>query len=401
MSPSTRVGPRDLGGIAMRLRAQGRAEAATRYATDPRRGTRGRDGLRMPRPFERKDPSLNFRPVLLAGLGDWAGLAEWCEIYEAEGWQLREWNSPTYTARVLTAVACGAALAPQPHVFALREALNRWLDLLALLAAPAPPLPMVGDYGSTAIVVERRASWIRHAVLPAGMRANRWTCLDHGANALFALATRPDAGSIARKILRRDERRPQPPDDPREHTRPAPDRAEVAFACLWRRLRPAWAPPGSTGQTKKRLARTAPLDGVRMDQRRRAAGGDRSALEGIVAGLTSTHRRRPLRTWGRLEVRIQRAGPKGETRLTQALTALSAVTSRNKGAVTAAAIRGGHQEIQAVSPLKPNAPPPRRLEWRLQGCFAEAPGRGRQSLLPWLARPAIDLLVTNGGVKRL
>lgn len=109
MTPASTVGPRDLGGISMYWRAAGDDRRALAFAADPRRGKRGRDGLRDP--DTSRDVSCNFRPPLLAGLGDWDGLVDWVDRYEIEGWQLREWNSPTYTARVLVSLIVGQRLA--------------------------------------------------------------------------------------------------------------------------------------------------------------------------------------------------------------------------------------------------------------------------------------------------
>ena len=377
--PATAVGPRDLGGIALRLRAQGRVEAAVRWASDPRRGKRGRDGLRMPN-LERGDPSCNFRPVLLAALGDWEGLADWCRLYDEAGWQLREWGSPTYTARVLAAVAVGAAQAPAgPERAAMRRCLNRWLDLLALIAVPAPPRPLWGDYGGVRLEIARPTRWTC-AIAPAGMRANRWTALQHSADGLLDMATAPD-GRLAHRVRRRDARRPRPPDDPREHVRPAPDRADVTFAHVWREL---------AGREKD-----APLHKARRDGRRAAVRGGRDALERIVGELISSHSRTPLRTWGPLEVRIQRR--RYGAMLQEVLVALSRATSRNKGAVTAARLTPETLFIQAVSPLRASSPQP-DVSWTDLGCTAES--GPRRSTVRWLERPEIDLVVSRRGVER-
>ena len=358
--PATAVGPRDLGGIALYWRAHGRPDLAEAFASDPRRGRRRRDGLRDP--DAGRDVSMNFRPVLLAGLGDWQGLADWVERYEREGWQLREWNSPTYTSRVLTALVVGAALADRgAHRLALRRAATDWCDLLALMATPARAGVRTGEYGG-----ERVRTRVRNLhVTPVGMRANRWTALANGATDLLGLLIEwPGARRRALAKARRQDRRQPMPTDPASHTRPISDR---------------------------NLATVLALEGSHV------SGPRRESLRGVVRGeqewvrlaanrLLSSR----IRAWGRLTVRIQRRG-------TTVVAALSRATSWQKGAVTAAHLEPLGIDIQAVSPLRAVSRAP-RIKWDARGCTAVCRVSGRSNRVLWLDDPVVDLLIDADGV---
>ncbi len=367
--PSTRVGARDLGDIALYWRAQGRPDLAKAFATDPRRGRRARDGLRFPN-LDR-DSSCNFRPVLLAGLGDWRGLVDWCDSYYAEGWQLREWNSPTYTARVLAALCVGAAQATGIERRRLREAVHCWAQLLALMSAVAPRLPLSALYGDAPIEVpdtrrfRRGRPWF--AIAPAGMQANRWTALQHGADAVLHVLIDPMAAARIRgEDMHKQRRRPMP-EDPAAHRRPVPGRsAAVVSAAVSGR----------------------PL--LQQPMKNLIAGCIRGEEEEAAIRIARNIERSRLRTWRHLRVRIQRRGP-------TVLAALSRATSSQKGAVTAARLSPAGLAIQAVSPPRPRSPQP-RVEWTDEGVEAVARDGSVRSTIPWLDDPWVDLTISRHGV---
>lgn len=361
MPPSTAVGARDLGDIALYWRAMQRPDLAEAFATDPRRGKRARDGLRFPN-LDR-DSSCNFRPVLLAGLGDWKGLADWCRSYFEFGWQLREWNSPTYTARVLAAIAVGAAQAPAHSAerTVLREALQRWVDLLALMAVLRPAAPLRGRYGTTEIEVNRLPHWERIAIAPAGMRANRWTALQHGANGVLNALLNPQ---VAAKFRARDKARPAMPVIPTVHERPIPGRSKAVVSALPRVL--------SRG-------RCAQLHDV--------IRGDRKAIAIVAKRLRNSK----LKTWRHLRVRIQRRG-------IVVFVALSRTTSAQKGGVTAARISPRGLEMQAVSPLRSVSRQP-SVKWNATGVTAVAHDGSARSTMEWLTDPWVDLTIDRHGVE--
>ena len=57
--------------------------------------------------------------------------------------------------------------------------------------------------------------------------------------------------------------------------------------------------------------------------------------------------------------------------------------------------------IQAVSPLRASSPQP-DVVWDAAGCHASSTWRGvtHDSVVRWLERPVIDLVVTRRGVER-
>ncbi len=358
--PATEVGPRDLGDIALYWRAHGRRDLAEAFARDPRRGRGRRDGLLL-RNTDR-DNSMNFRPVLLAGLGDWPGLVDWVRRYEREGWQLREWNSPTYTGRVLTALVVGAALADRrADRLALSRAVREWCDLLALLAVPARPGVRTGEYGG-----ERVRTRVRNLhVCPTGMRANRWTALCSGATDLLGLLIGwPHARRHAAAKARRQERRHPMPTDPRSHRKPISGRELAAVLALG-------------GQH---------LSGPVRDRLRRVVRGEERAVRQCATRLVES----PIRAWGGLRVRVQR-------RERLVVAAVDRATSWQKGAVTAARLDPRGIEIQAVSPLRRVSRAP-GVKWDSRGCEAVCQVSGRRSLVPWLDERVVDLRIDAAGV---
>ena len=368
--PATRVGARDLGDIALYWRAHGRPDLAKAFATDPRRGKRARDGLRFPN-LDR-DSSCNFRPVLLAGLGDWNGLIDWCGSYYAEGWQLREWNSPTYTARVLAALCVGAAQATGIERRRLREAVRCWAQLLALMTVVAPRLPLSARYGGTPIEIpdtrrfRRDRPWF--AIAPAGMRANGWTALQHGADTLLHVLLDPmAAGRVRGEDVRKQRRRPMP-EDPAAHRRPIPGRSAAVVA-----------------------AAISGRSFLQQPMRKLIVGCIRGEEERAVIRIARNIERSPLRTWRHLRVRIQRRGP-------TVLVALSRATSSQKGAVTAARLSPAGLTVQVVSPLLPRSPQP-RVTWTADGVEAVARDGSVRSTIPWLKDPWVDLTISRHGVE--
>ncbi len=358
--PATKVGPRDLGDIALYWRANGRPDLAEAFASDRRRGQRRRDGLLL-RTTDR-DTSMNFRPVLLAGLGDWEALVEWVRRYEREGWQLREWNSPTYTARVLAALVVGAALAERgADRVALSRAVRDWCDLLAMLAVPSRPGVRTGEYGGEPV----RARVRNLHLCPVGMRASRWVALSSGATDLLGLLIGwPGARRHAAAKARRQERRHPMPTDPAAHDRPISGRQLATVLAL-------------SGQ---------PLSSPVQERLCRVVRGEAHAVRRCATRLVSSH----ICTWGDLRVRIQRRG-----RLV--LAALDRATSWQKGAVTAARLDSRGISIQAVSPLRSVSRAP-RIQWDARGCEAVDGDSGRRSWIPWLDETTADLRIDAGGV---
>lgn len=353
----TRVGPRDLGGLSMYWRAHGREDVALAFGNDPRRGRRGRDGLRPVRTD--RSASANFRPVLLAGLGMWAELAGEVKRWEREGWQLREWMSPTYTARCLTAFLVGGQLATRRRDrIVLMRAVRQWCDLLALISVPAKRGLRNGLYGG--VPIQARVDGLH--TCPTGMRANRWCALGNGAaEILGVLIEMPGARRRARGRCRhRTNRRPMP-DDPARHLKPIEDRCVDSVLALGR----------------------SPLSPPHREQLRATVMGNRNQVR-LTAKRVETGFLLPMAA---LRCRIQRRGEVVQV-------AIDRVTSRLKGAVTAARVTPDDVRIQAVSPLRSNSPKP-RVTWDESCCRARCTLTGREDGMAWLDRPDVDLTLSG------
>ena len=115
-----------------------------------------------------KGGSMNFCPTLRAARGDWDGLEEFFKMYRDYSWQLEEFNSPLYTARVFVACVLGAEFKPY-----IREVLRQWIALLSIQSTMIKKKrkELAFDWGGVETTIPHRQCAGLY-LPPTGVRAN-------------------------------------------------------------------------------------------------------------------------------------------------------------------------------------------------------------------------------------
>lgn len=356
MARKRRDDPRAIGDLALYWLLQGRPDLALLFAPPAEHRV-----YRIP-PMK-VDGSFNFAPVLLAAASRWDELREYFQrIYLDEGWQGRELNSPTYTARVLLAAAAGAKLSTKQGRWFQRQILEPWLALLCLLAVPGQPQRRRRNKMGTSQYDIKATMLEGPYVLPTGMRANAYHAVEPITSPVLA-----ELLSLKYRLRNAEQQRKSLiPETWRQYMEWGTGlRSLAGQAVMAQRVRPQLSPAF-----------------------RRACLGAMLGEKDQVAVLVNKYMGN-VKLWrGRL--RIDRLGK------TDVLAAIDKSTSVQKGPVVASrVVRGQLSVLAPCTEGKRKVVRPPTIVWSDDGLSAKA-DPGREEAWPWLdARPTV-LVDTEG-----